>query len=311
MTPTPNRPEKVRQHTVPKHYLRGFTLEDSHLVQYDRDTGRQCSTNVDNASVVKRMYSFRRPDGQWDDCIEDYFMRLEAKSRPILQKLVNGHAPTKPEKCIFALYIARQMQRGHFMANFALTEAAKFKDHDFVLKMLEANRKELAAQYGEQKLEALMRDFKASGVGVEIDDKTYLRFLVPATPPFAAIIADLHWRIETASEGLFATSDQPPCVRRRGQPVNPNFVGLLETDAELYFPLDKLNMLIVSNKRERRGRKKVSPLRVLELNRITIINAFRFIFAPEANSVLESLVDEHKDDRIRFKEMRWYASKEA
>jgi hypothetical protein len=306
LTLTRKRPEKVRQHTVPKRYLRGTTLDDSHLIQYDRETERHCSVNVDDASVVKRIYSIKRSDGQFDDCIEDYFMKLEEKSLPILQKLVNGRSPTKPEKCIFALYIARQMQRGRFMASFALTEAEKFKDHAFVLKVIEASRDEMAARYGEQNLAAALSEFKSSGAGVDVGDKTYLRFLIPTTPPYAALIADLNWRIETSTDAFFATSDQPPCVRRRGEPVNPDIVGLLEDEAELYFPLNKTNSLIVSKRRERKRRKKVNASRVRELNRITVINAFRFIFAPETDSVLESLIDEHKDDRIRFREMSWH-----
>src|SRR4029079_4597570 len=40
-----NRPEKVRQHTVPKRYLKGFADPDERVMQFDRQSGRAVSVN--------------------------------------------------------------------------------------------------------------------------------------------------------------------------------------------------------------------------------------------------------------------------
>lgn len=301
-----NRPEKIRHHTVPQRYLKGFSVADEVLVQYNRESLNGVHVNLKDASVVRRMYSVKRRDGTWDDSIEDYFMKLEEATGIILENLLAGNRPTKEEQCKFALYIARQMQRGQYIAAFARNEAAKFLDHDFVLKMFETNRGELESRYGDKRIADALAAFQQTDDGVNIDDKTYLRHLIASTPPFAAIIADMHWRLERADEPGLSTSDHPVAVRRRGQAVNGNVVGLLDDDAELYFPLDRSTMLICSTRSERDWKRAVGKLRVRELNRITVINAFRFVFTPSRDAVVEALLREHKGDCVRLKEMAWH-----
>ena len=300
-----NRPEKIRQHTVARRYLKGFTVDEDQLIQYDREMSTCYPVSVDDASVVKRIYSIQQPNGEWDDSIEDYFMQLEGDAGPILENLIAGQTPTKSEKCVFALYLARQMQRGQFMADFARREALRFRDPRFLVTFLEKHHQQLAAQCGEQELDKAIREFAAHPQGVDIDPKTYLRVLIPETPPYAAMIADLHWRVERSRKSFFVTSDQPTCVRRRGQPVNPRVVGLLVEDAELYFPLNKNRLLIASKTRPRDWKTDVGVPRVREINRIIVIHAFRFVFAPAEDRVLELLIDEHKQDRVRFPEIPW------
>lgn len=301
---TAKKPEKVRQHTVPKSYLKGFTLEGDQLVQYDRDTGKAMTVNIKDASVVKRIYSLQQADGKWNDSIEDYFMRLETDAIPRLDRLAQGHLPTHQDKCIMALHIARQMQRGRFLADFAQREASKFLDHEFTLKILEANQQKFIAKHGKT-FETALEEFKQAKHGFEIDPKTYLRYILPETPAIAAPIADFHWRIERARGAYFVTSDNPVCVRRRGEPVNPRVVGLLLPNAELYFPLNKTTMLIVSQVPSRDWKRTVRPARVRELNRIIVISAFRFVYAPAVDPEIEALIQEHMQDRIRFEDMPW------
>lgn len=301
-----NRPEKVRQHTVPKRYLRGFASPEDRLVQYERDTVKAYPVHVDDASVIKRFYSVKLADGTWNDSIEDYLMRLEEHANPILDKLVAGQAVSKEEKCKFALYLARQIQRGRFIASFAQAEAAKFLDKNFVAQLLEANRSDLVRRYGAGPLELALRDFQANPAGVVIDPKTYLVSLIRTTPPYAAIIADMPWRIEQAADGEFITSDQPVCVRRRTDVCSPNMVGLQDDGAELTFPLTK-TMVLVASKNSGGGCSSVDSARVLEMNRVRVICAFQYLFATAESECVRTLITGHKNDRVRFKEMQWVA----
>src|SRR4029450_12537179 len=110
-----NRPEKIRHHTVPKRYIKGFSVADDAVVQYDRESLNCVNVKLKDASVVRRMYSVKCRDGTWDDSIEDYFMKLEEATGPILENLLAGNRPTRAEQCKFALYIARQMLRGQYV----------------------------------------------------------------------------------------------------------------------------------------------------------------------------------------------------
>lgn len=300
------RKEKIRQHTVPKRYLNGFAL-NSKLVQYDRDSGRASNVNVDDASVVKRMYSFRRSNGEWDDSIEDYFMRLEGQTWPVLDKVISGGVPTKQEKDVLSVYIARQMQRSRFIADFAKSESARFLDHEFAKKIVDANRTEIAMRYGgsEFEIEQAIREFKAAKAGVVIDPKIYLHYLFGQQAAAADVIAEMNWRIEKAKEGFFITSDNPVCVRQRGRPGERRVVPLLEENTELYFPLTRSLVLIASKEHTRNRKREVGRLRVREVNRISIIGAFRFVFSMRRDATIESLIAEHREDRIRFEQMSW------
>ena len=299
-------PEKVRQHTVPKRYLKGFAKELPRLTQYDRKTGAAYPVSLNDASVCKRAYSIKDGDGIWDDSIENYFERVELEGCPVIERLVVGQVPSHAERCALARYMARQIQRGQDVAHAAKREAEKFKDKEFALRQIRANEEIYVRKLGSrQKFEAALRQFKERGTGVEIDEKAYLRPLILDTPPYAEIFADLAWRVEVAKHGFFVTSDRPVAIRRRGQPVNPHVVRINERGAELYFPLNLKCVLIASDAPARERRRKVSAARVRELNRITVINSYRFVFAPESSRDLDGLVKEHSGDRIQFDEMKW------
>ena len=60
-----NRPEKIRHHTVPKRYLKGFSVADDAVMQYDRESLNCVNVKLQDASVVRRMYSVKCRDGTW------------------------------------------------------------------------------------------------------------------------------------------------------------------------------------------------------------------------------------------------------
>ena len=298
---------KVRQHTVPRHYLKAFSLSGSQIQQFDRQTRRHCVVSIDDASVVKRIYSVRLADGTWDSSIEDYFMRLENDVSPILGRLLRTCTISDSDQNILGLYLARQIQRGRLVADFARSEAVKFRDPRFVLDFIETRRNEFEVRCGgKQKLDEMVKRFEAEGNGVEIDDKTYLGYLIEETPKSAAIFANMSWRLERSRTEYFATSDQPVAIRRRANPLEHKMAGLLDQDSEVFFPLALDTMLVMSaNKVLTKEVAIVGDDRVLELNRITVVNAYRFVYSPVRSQALDAILQQHADDAVRFREFDW------
>lgn len=105
------RQGRVRQHTVARTHLLGFTDIAQQLTMRRRD-GREVSVAVGNATVEKHFYTFVDDHGFRDVSIESWFAdSVEGPAAGILYAAREGHPPTVEQRGPLSLYVAAMLMR--------------------------------------------------------------------------------------------------------------------------------------------------------------------------------------------------------
>lgn len=290
---------KVKQHTVPKFYLKQFVPdgEDHVLYRYGLDGANAERVSCRKATTEDHFYSLSREDGTWDTTLEDSLGKIETKVAPMLKRLLDGRTPTVDDRVGIAFFIALMLYRVTAMRDRAQFEASRILDPDVTLKYLATNRERLIREYSVEEVEEYERRVRENGRGIDLPRNFHFIDLDRRLQPVAVGIARMSWTIESVKGGqFFITSDNPAYVRRRGHPRDPGPVGFGRGDlhAEMYFPLSHRSLLVARHVGDATSvrRSQVSPTRVLQLNKLTVLMAHTDVFSPYRSELVEDLVEE-------------------
>jgi Protein of unknown function (DUF4238) len=127
--PNLGQTKTIRQHFVPRLWLRNFTDSQGSLLVCDCQDGRVFESTVENTAVRKRMYDIPLADGSVLS-LEDWFSNIEGRADSVLRKIVD-----EPESLValsvedensFARLLAAQLLRiPMFIRAFGLDSAAQ------------------------------------------------------------------------------------------------------------------------------------------------------------------------------------------
>jgi hypothetical protein len=86
------------QHTVQRFHIAQFTghAPKGHVWIYDNRTREPRSAIPDNVSIENNLYSFERPDGTWDNRLDDWITNGEGKATPVYRDLLAGRPTRSP-----------------------------------------------------------------------------------------------------------------------------------------------------------------------------------------------------------------------
>lgn len=103
----------VRQHTVPRTYLRGFADPKSRLRAFDRITQRVLPIGVSDATVVNHIYDVpSNVEGLDSQAIENYLAQSEGAATSPIEKVRSGRGIVEPEdRQPLVEFLALQMTR--------------------------------------------------------------------------------------------------------------------------------------------------------------------------------------------------------
>src|SRR6266849_1692821 len=309
----------IQQHYLPKvAYLSFFenSQRPGFIYLYQRST-EPVLTNIKNVAQERYLYSFVDENGQYNFEIEKALETLEARTRPILQKLNQGPKSlpiSAVEKGTLSEFIAYQAVRIPAFRRKVLQEInSKFLE---VTALAMAQRKEVLAAHMEKarqrnpsnshedtvSAEELQRlilegDFTCSVSG---DDYFLGQALQVGNHLFPAILMKKIFLLYVTGTS-FITSDYPVFLLS-----DPN-LGLYGSGflmARILLPIGSHAILYLENENNPTlltedqivdvRYQKISPSKARWINKCTIAHAENYLFASEANEGIKKLFDRTK-----------------
>jgi hypothetical protein len=262
-----------RQHYVTQAYLKGFLEQgrDS-LYMYGRNRDTCFAMKPDRIAFEGNYYSFKRPDGTWDDSLETFLAdRVEGPGIGLLRRLAGRDTKLSiHERMQFALVLAFQEFRVPYMRQM---HDAMFQR---VLKGLQAD----LSSRGEEELRLrFVSRFRQTTSEFTVtpelirdelqklanDPTRFSRESLQASAfDFTQIYTYLRWEVHYANgASQFVTSDCP--VMRVFPPGGDSSMSLMRPDVEIRFPLDKKSILVLRHDRESMQKVREMPRRAAEV----------------------------------------------
>jgi hypothetical protein len=276
-------------HYVPQEYLRGFASSgDPGLIwTYDKKTHFCRCLPIRNVAQEPKFYD---PDVE-----AELAQRLEGPANIILAQLRAGDSITPQQRTHFAIYIATMMKRVPRRRRIAreniLPKALDETVEKFIadLKTSIASDEQLAARLAEA--ERVRDEFRVDPPKEVID---HIKAPWPTVAMIKAI-ASMTWRLAfTQGPQLFVTSDNPAFFF--------DAFGVGTAQSEVSFPLSP-NLALLGSRQGESGATlfvEVRQIVVREVNRRTVANAERLIFANEQQRWLPALISKSRSHLSRI-----------
>lgn len=260
------RNEPVRQHWVPKVYLRGFCTQPTEREQihvWDTKAGLSFLSSIDKIAVKNHFYTLAPGSEARSYAVEEAFSRIESEVGPVLADLRKSQElPEDPE----ALSI---------LAKFVATLHMRTRKG---LQIIHRHREEVRSRTATGQL-ASVGSFTPELL--EFDDEEmrelFAKSAIVVGTRIATHFAAMHWRVLCPTEGYFITSENPvysyhPSEQRWG-------VGT--TGAYTLFPVSPSLLLHLSNEVviPGEGTYKLPAVGVRGLNGLTLLSAEQFVFS--------------------------------
>lgn len=298
---------KKRHHYIPAFYLKGFTAPSSSLLwMYQKKFNDIKTISPSNAAVISFYYSFKNDKGDIDhDTIENLMAAIEGDAAPIFRKIVNKQLVNESERRTFALFLSFiRLRVPNFRNNIEKSGAEVIK---IMMKDIASN---------EDRFHLMFNDYLQSTgkkINISIDELRNFaldesRYKISTKPIFSLalgldiamklsdIIYNMKWDfLLGTNDHDFLTSDNPLVIHNpadhTGKPV-----GFLMKDIELSFPITSNIALLAywSDDNFIRYRHPKNQL-IKDINRRTVINSRRFIFASRKSEVIKNLVIKYSD----------------
>jgi hypothetical protein len=280
--------QTVRQHYVPKFYLKRFALGKK-LKCYRRPDQTQIFQTVNNAAIQSGMYTVGLKSGQDSDVVEVFLSQIEGEASGIIERMTKGAFPLSPEdREILALYIALQMLRTPIQKRQQDMMADNFMKQLFRGPWSEDGIREVLAHSSDSVPSPEdvddMKQFLDSGEfeGWEASVSTNefaTTILNLAADEVSPRLQAKSWVLGIAHGKKFVTSDNPFVMwtdPARRAPLRG--IGV-ETAEEIYFPLDRKHTLLFVDQSFGPDRvTEFQPKNVEFVNGLVCGNSYKWIF---------------------------------
>lgn len=255
-------------HYVPKLYLRGFADRDDRLWTFDRAEGRYYFSTINNVAQQSKFYS--------DELERIFCSEVETPAAPVLRALRAREPIDSNGKEVIARYLAAQLKR---------VPAGKQRYRENLPEVAAEIRSGISSRIDslvqeDQSFEEIGQRRKAEVDELierytrEPPDSIWYDTLGPKyLDTISNAIRTMSWRFFVINDGYqFLTSDNPVFFF--------SGLGLGASDSELSFPVAH-DLVMCADRRSTSDLQLIeaSSQLVKEVNRRTISNASRFIYA--------------------------------
>ena len=282
----PNEP--IRQHWVPKVYLRAFCSDPAEQEQIhvrDAASGTNFVTSLDRVAVKKHFYTLSLGTEDQSYAVEEAHSKIESGVSSVLEAIrADQQLPTDPSAmsilCRFVATLHMRTRQG--------------------LKMIHGHREEVRARAGGQASNsAHARRFESDLI--EYDDEEMRELFAKASvvvgERIATMLQSMHWRLLRATDSYFITSENPVYSYH---PTEARW-GIGTPGAFTLFPVSPSLLIHLSNEAliPGTGVTDVPPQGVRGLNGLTLLAAEQFIFSHRPLSEVSDLFEERQAGRGR------------
>lgn len=242
---------KVRHHTTPRVYLRGFAGRDG-LVSARRRLGDDIELHINNVSVRNGFYNVRTSDGVLHDAVENWFMsEVETPAGSVLRRLRDSDA-TDDLRAEDAVAVSHLVAAQLYRTATARSYMDQIDAHLGPLLMVTEVTKRLGvdprgltpeqfATHMRAAQELLRKHQKPTDVRL-----SQVRTMVREIDKMMSRLEKWHWTVAEADAPRLITGDAPAVGLR---PRLGGFRGILPAGSPVYLPLTPTRLLIGTPKK--------------------------------------------------------------
>lgn len=266
----------VRQHWVPRAYLRAFCaqpVDREQIYALDLESGNSFLTSIDRVAVKKHFYTLGRDSGSPSFAVEDAFGELETAIAPILTEIRQGETlPTDERFQVLARFVGTQ----HMRSRQGLQTIHGWRDDvgtNSDLYSLDGYHKAELERSSDEEMRELFAK-SAVVVGARIGDR----------------MLNFTWRLIRAEDGYFFTSENPVfCIH----PSEERW-GLETPGAHTLCPLSPKLLLHISLKPVLVGTGTVDATAeaIRGLNGLILLGAEKFLYSDRPFDQVKDLLQE-------------------
>lgn len=269
----------VRQHWIPKTYLRSFLAAPTEAQQiYARDLliGNEFLTSISNVAVMRHLYTLDASTDSPSYAVESALCNIEGRFTPVLEKVIQTEELnlSKDEFEIFARFLTTLQMR----TRQGLAVIQGYRDE--VLATLDSRDRKLPRAHAES-LVALnpegLREF-------------FARAVISLAPQLSTALLKMNWRLLRTTGQRFITSENPFIVYHSSD----ERWGLATPGAHIQVPLTPRLLLHIASESiiPGKGTFDLVSEAAYALNGLTLASAEQYIFSSEPFENIRLLVDE-------------------
>ncbi|MDZ7762524.1 MAG: DUF4238 domain-containing protein [Desulfovermiculus sp.] len=280
--------QPIRQHWVPKAYLRAFCAPPAtkeQIYTYDLIEERGFKTKIDNIAVKRHLYTIGLGNEESSFVIESMLSRIESDVKPIFEEVNNRedlHMPPEARKTLSAFL------------------STMFMRTRLGLQMIRAHREEVRAKSLPPEMD-LPEPFRTDLLSLDDNDERELfaKSVVSVGLKLTEVFESMYWHILRAIDSHLITSENPLVVFN---PTEERW-GLGTDKTHIHFPLSPKLVLSISKEPLIPGNKTVNlpPDGVKGINGLTVLGAVQYLFSDrDFSSLRELLADRPQSERRAF-----------
>jgi hypothetical protein len=270
--------QPIRQHLVPKVYLRSFCTEPvtrEQIFAFDLASGKEFCTSIDRVAIRKHFYTLGLNTDSRSFAVEEAFSRLETDVRDIL-------ADIRSCELLPSSLSARSM-----LATFIGTQIMRTRQG---LQVIHGHREEVSAG---ATTEARLPPAAVEDL-LSLDDdrmrELFAKSAIVVGQRLQGPILQMQWNLIRAVEGYFVTSENPVFTFHRTESV----WGIGTHGAQTFFPLSpKLFLLLETDPSLAKKPVHDMPAQgVRGLNGLTILSAEQYVYSHLSFANIQDLLAE-------------------
>lgn len=276
-----NKP--IRQHTVPKVYLKHFCDEQGKLQVYKiKDDKFLINQNPTNTTINKNFYTIE-VDGKPDFTIEEIMSKyIENDYSEVVQKITDYRQLSKHEEEYLALFAAFQFSRttkSRQQFNAMIAEMNE-KLLQIIIPMEKHHNPSKYTQEEWERMDSLLKALEEKNIQLEVPKEMHLQHMMEFSLEASSILRKLDWIFLEAPKGSsFITSDNPFVIHRPTYLERWQGLGLLTPGARKTFPLTSKLCLVMCDLGNKRVFEKAQPKLVRGININTAVGAHHYLIS--------------------------------
>lgn len=274
----------VRQHWVPKTYLRGFCADSQDRGQIhtcDLTTGKRFLASLDRVAVQKHLYTLDQNSEHPSYAVEEALSRLETEATILLTDIRSSEE--LPTETAATAVLARFVAVLHMRTRQGL-------------QMVEGLRNEVCRdgdpfQVDRQgDLANALGSLKSEGVR-----ELFARAVVVVGERIATHVKTMHWRLLRAESGYFVTSENPVISFHR----TSERWGIGTPGVHVLFPISPTLMLFMANEKvlQGEGTKVARAEAVKGLNGMIVLAAEQYLYSHRPFDGIADLIEARQGGR--------------
>lgn len=287
----------VRQHWVPKTYLRGFAtrettdIENPQVWVYDLGSSMEFCSSINNIAVKKHLYTIGANQQEPLYVVEKTLSRIEGYAKPLLNVLARGIflVEGSEDRKTFAIFLSTLIMRNRRAVNI---------HHDFrdwLMKDLPEDHDDVAFSIGpvehrwSKEVVSCFKNLDDEGMHV-----LFARSIVTTALPLARELENMQWCLIRSEDRLVITSDNPVVVFH----PNADHWGIGTPGVHIHLPISPEYILLVGHDLPvgKDETHSVPEEGVMGLNYLTMHQANQFLIGEREFGFMNKLIREYTEE---------------